>query len=53
MRCNEKILSKEFNINIHETSIASYFKKVGLTCKPVKPKKRNTGAYRMDLLRDF
>ena len=28
-------------------------KRLGLTWQPVKPKKRNVGAYRMDLLRDF
>jgi hypothetical protein len=30
-----------------------YFQKLGLTWRPIKLQKRNIGAYRMDLLREF
>jgi hypothetical protein len=46
-------LNKEFKVDVHETTIANYFKKIGLSYKPIKAKKRNIGAYRMDLLRDY
>jgi hypothetical protein len=49
----KNFLNNKFKVDIHETTIGSYLKKVGLSYKPVKAKKRNLGAYRMDLLRDY
>lgn len=50
MRC---FLKKEYDIIISATALQNYFKILGLSYKPIKCKKRNIGAYRMDMLRDF
>jgi transposase len=49
--CNviKNYINSKFNVDIHISSIASYFKSLGLAYKPIKARKRNTGSYRMDL----
>ena len=44
---------QKYEITICKKTMGKYMKRLGLTWQPVKPKKRNVGAYRMDLLRDF
>lgn len=43
----------KYKIDVHRSTIAKYFVKLGLTYAPIKHKKRTVGAYRMDLLRDY
>ena len=38
---------------VSRTTMARYFKRLGLSWKPVQTRQRNIGAYRMDLLRYY
>jgi transposase len=44
---------EKYKIEICRTTMGNYFRVLGLSYKPIKSKKRNVGAYRMDLLSDF
>jgi transposase len=46
-------LQKKHNITVSKSTMSTYFNILGLSYKPIKSKKRNMGAYRMDILRDF
>ena len=42
-----------YNVKVCRKTMAKYMSVLGLSWQPVKAKKRNVGAYRMDLLRDY
>jgi transposase len=52
-RIMRNFIKDKFNKSMGRSSVQRYFTILGLQWKPIKCKKRNVGAYRMDLLRDF
>jgi transposase len=52
-RLMRNFLRKKHNISVSKSKMNPYFKIFGLSYTPIKSKKRNMGAYRMDILRDF
>lgn len=46
-------LRLELNADLSESSVARYFRKIGLSWMPIKSKKKNVGMYRMDALREY
>jgi hypothetical protein len=42
-----------FQIDLSKSTMSSYFSNLGLEWKAIRSRKKNVGAYRMDLLRDF
>ena len=44
---------RNFGVSMHRSTMAQYFRRLGLTWKPVKSKKKNVGAFRMDAIRDY
>jgi hypothetical protein len=46
-------IRNHLGVNLKKSAMSTYFRRLGLQWKPVRTKKRNLGAYRMDLLREF
>jgi hypothetical protein len=50
LRC---FLKQEHCVSVSKSTITSYMRKTGMSYSPIAKKVRNTGAYRMDLLRYY
>jgi hypothetical protein len=44
---------KQYNIELSKSAITRYFRQLGLSWQNARTKKRNVGAYRMDVLREY
>jgi hypothetical protein len=46
-------LKQEHCVSVSKSTITNYMRKTGMSYSPIAKKVRNTGAYQMDLLRDY